>query len=104
MEAAMDLLLNVGLGGIESRILALTDSLIESLQSRGCVITTPMADRRERSGIVCFRHAELAPEVLAERFKAADVVVSQRGDVIRVSPHFYNTEEDLERLLDALPA
>jgi cysteine desulfurase/selenocysteine lyase len=104
MEAAIDLLLGVGMGEIESRILALTDSLIESLQSRGCTITTPMADRRERSGIVCFRHPELAPEVLAKRFKASDVVVSQRGDVIRVSPHFYNTEEELERLLDALPA
>jgi cysteine desulfurase/selenocysteine lyase len=104
MEAAMDLLLDVGLGEIEGRILALTDSLIKNLQNRACVITTPMADRRERSGIVCFRHPELAPEALAQQFQAADVVVSQRGDVIRVSPHFYNTQEDLARLLDALPA
>jgi selenocysteine lyase/cysteine desulfurase len=104
MEAAIELLLGAGLGEIESRILALTDSLIRSLQSRGCVITSPMADWRERSGIVCFRHPEQASELLAQRFQAADVVVSQRGDVIRVSPHFYNTEEDLARLLGALPA
>jgi selenocysteine lyase/cysteine desulfurase len=104
MEAAMELLLDVGLGVIENRILALTDSLIESLQSRRCVITTPMADPRERSGIVCFRHPEKAPEVLSQRFRDAGVIVSQRGDVIRVSPHFYNTEGELGRLLDALPA
>jgi len=35
--------------------------------------------------------------------KRQDVIVSVRGDVIRVSPHFYNNEDDLERLLAALP-
>jgi selenocysteine lyase/cysteine desulfurase len=103
MEAAIGLLLGVGLGEIESRIMALTDSLIAGLQSRGCVITSPAEDRRERSGIVCFRHPEQASEVLAQRFQAADVVVSLRGGLIRVSPHFYNSEEDLARLFGALP-
>lgn len=103
MEAAMDLLLNVGLAEIENQILDLTDYLIESLQERGCVITTPMAHRGERSGIVCFRHPTRDSAVLAERFKAAGVIVSLRGDVIRVSPHFFNTKGDLEQLLSALP-
>jgi selenocysteine lyase/cysteine desulfurase len=35
---------------------------------------------------------------------AAKVAVSLRGQVIRVAPHFYNNEEDLDRLLLALPA
>ncbi len=104
MEAAMDLLLNVGLDKIESRVLGLTDSLIEGLQGSKCVVTSPVANRRERSGIVCFRHPKQASEVLAERLQAAGVVVAQRGDVIRVSPHFYNTQEELERLLDTVPA
>jgi selenocysteine lyase/cysteine desulfurase len=30
-------------------------------------------------------------------------VTSLRGDVIRVSPHFYNTDEDIARFLTALP-
>ena len=103
MEAAIDLLLSVGLPEIEERIRHLTDFLIAGLQARGCHITTPTARWGERSGIVCFRHPRRDPVALAERLHAADVIVSQRGDVIRVSPHFYNTQADLERLLTALP-
>ena len=104
MAAAIELLLSVGLDQIEARILALTDYLIAGLQARGCIITTPIAHRRERSGIVCLRHPSVESATLAERLRAAGVVVSLRGDVIRVSPHFYNTEDDLERLLSVLPA
>jgi cysteine desulfurase/selenocysteine lyase len=103
LEAAIGLLLSVGLAQIEARILALTDQLIEGLQARGCLITTPIVHRRERSGIVCFRHPGLNPEALADRLRAAGVIISLRGDVIRVSPHFYNTEDDLQRLLETLP-
>jgi selenocysteine lyase/cysteine desulfurase len=104
MEAAIELLLSVGMDNIEARILALTDSLIAGLQERDCTITTPIAHRRERSGIICFRQPSVNSAVLAEHLRAANVIVSLRGDVIRVSPHFYNTEEDLERLLEALSA
>lgn len=104
MEAAIKFLLSIGLQTIEARILNLTDFLIAGLKSRGCIITTPIARRRERSGIICFRHPSVASATLAERLWAADVIVSQRGNIIRVSPHFYNTEEDLRRLLNTLPA
>lgn len=103
MEAALELLLSVGLSEIEDRILALTDLLIAGLKARGCTLTSPIATRRERSGIVCFRHPTVRPAVLMEHLKRQDVIVSVRGDVIRVSPHFYNNEDDLERLLAALP-
>ncbi len=102
MGAAIELLLSVGLAEIEARILALTDVLIAGLQVRNCSIETPIAHRRERSGIVCFRHPQVPSGVLAERLLAAGVIISLRGEVIRVSPHFYNTEEDLYQLLDQL--
>jgi selenocysteine lyase/cysteine desulfurase len=102
MAAGIELLLAAGIAKVEERILALTDSLIDGLQGRGCVITTPIADRRERSGIICFFQPGVDTSVVAERLAAADVVISQRGSVIRVSPHFYNSDEDLERLLVAL--
>jgi selenocysteine lyase/cysteine desulfurase len=103
MEAAIEMLLSVGLDRIEDRIFALTDYLIEGLQTRGCKVTSPIADRRERSGIVSFHHPMVDPETLARRLHADGVIISLRGDVIRVSPHFYNTEGDLQRLLNALP-
>jgi selenocysteine lyase/cysteine desulfurase len=103
MAAALDLLLSVGLDEIEPRILALTGRLIEDLQARGCTITSPITHRRERSGIVCFRHPAVDSAELAERLQAAGVIISLRGGVIRVSPHFYNTGADLERLLAEVP-
>ena len=103
MEAAIELLLSIGLDEIEARILALTDLLIAGLEARGCTITSPVTTRRERSGIVCFRHPFIPSAALMEQFQRAGILVSLRGDVIRVSPHFYNDEADLESLLDALP-
>ena len=103
LQAAIELLLSVGLDVIEDRILTLTDLLISGLQKHGCIVTTPIVHRRERSGIVCFRHPEVDSSLLVERLRAADVIVCMRGEVIRVSPHFYNTEADLERLLAVLP-
>jgi cysteine desulfurase/selenocysteine lyase len=103
MEAAIDLLLSVGMEEIEARILALTDHLIAGLQARGCIIDTPIQHRHERSGIVSFRHPAVDSAELCERLHAADVIVSLRGNLVRVSPHYYNTEDDLDRLLAELP-
>ena len=103
MDAAVRLLLDVGLEEIEARIMALTDLLIDGLQRKACTITSPIKHRRERSGIVCFRHPSLPTGELAQRLQAASVIVSVRGDVIRVSPHFYNSADDIHQLLDTLP-
>jgi selenocysteine lyase/cysteine desulfurase len=103
MEAAIELLLSTGMEEIETRILSLTDYLISGLWTRGCAIDTPVSDRRERSGIVSFRHPAVDSAELCERLHAAGVIVSLRGDLIRVSPHFYNTEDELDQLLTVLP-
>jgi len=103
MRAAIELLLAVGLDQIEARILTLTDYLIDGLQARGCVIRTPIEHRRERSGIVSFHHPQVDSNGLCDRMRAEGVIVSVRGDLIRVSPHMYNNEHDLDRLLAVLP-
>ena len=103
MEAAINLLLSVGAASFKERILGMTDALIAGLRARGARITSPIAHRGERSGIVCFEHPRLAAAQLAQQLEAAGVIVSLRGGAIRVSPHFYNTEADLERLLAVLP-
>jgi len=103
MGAAIELLLSLGLNAIEARIMELTDYLIAGLQSRGCAIKTPIEHRGERSGIVSFRHPAVDSDELCKRMHAEGVIVSVRGDLIRVSPHVYNDEHDLDRLLAELP-
>ena len=102
-EASLGLLLEVGIDRIEPRIMSLTDYLIEGLRKRGCPILSPITSRKERSGIITFLPKSGGAGELHQRLTDAKVVVSQRGAGIRVSPHFYNTEEDLDRLLDELP-
>ncbi len=102
LEASMHLLMEVGLERIRAHLLTLTDALAERLRGRGYVITTPMEHAAERSGILCFKHGTVPAAAIYERLTAANVIVSLRGDVIRVSPHFYNTMEDVEALVDGL--
>jgi len=102
LQASMNLLAEAGLERIRAHLLRLTDALAEGLKARGYVVTTPMEYTAERSGILCFKHPTLKAAEIHERLTAANVVVSLRGEVIRVSPHFYNTPDDIEALLQAL--
>jgi cysteine desulfurase/selenocysteine lyase len=103
LGASLELLLDVGISRIEERVLGLTDYLIAGLQERGYHIPTPIASPQERSGIVCFNHPHHALDDLEQRLSKANVILSKRGQVIRVSPHFYNDETDIDQLLNALP-
>lgn len=101
--ASLDLLGGVGIGIIEARALELADRLAAGLATRGCTIVGSRADARERSAIVVFRHPRVEAAACHRRLLEAGVVVSLREGAIRASPHFYNTEDDIDRLLDALP-
>ncbi len=68
----------------------------------GYSIASP-ADPGQRSHIVCLRAGTPAATAEAfERLKAARVAVALRGDRLRVSPHLYSTEADVDRLVAAL--
>ncbi len=101
--ASLKFLLDLGIPQIEARILDLTDYLLDRLAGRAVEIVTPHASRAERSGIVTFIPRGRDPVALARRMGQAGVVVSARGAGIRVSPHFYNTTEELDRVLEWVP-
>ena len=103
LGAAAELLLEAGPEQIEARVLQLADSLREGLLGRGFrLLLQPAPD--ERSGIVSFRHRTDPAATVHARLREAGVVTSLRGDFVRASPHFYNNDDDLGRLLEALPA
>jgi cysteine desulfurase / selenocysteine lyase len=102
VEAAVDLFNRVGMEQVEARVLALTGRLIAGLDERGCEIFGARAEH-QRAGVVSFRHRTLSSAEIVSRLREVDVVVSEREDFVRVSPHFYNTEEEVDRLLAALP-
>jgi cysteine desulfurase/selenocysteine lyase len=103
LAASLKLLLDLGIAQIEARILELTDYLLDQLQRRKVEIITPHACPQERSGIVSFIPRGQDPATLAQRMAEAGIVVSQRGPAIRVSPHCYNTLEEIHRVLEFVP-
>jgi selenocysteine lyase/cysteine desulfurase len=102
LNAAAELLLQAGPEEIEGRVLQLADSLREGLRHRDCRLLLEPAPQ-ERSGIVSFLHRSQPAAAVHARLREAGVITSVRGDFVRASPHFYNNQDDLGRLLEALP-
>lgn len=105
LDAALALLDAAGAEQIEQRALALAARVRAGLAARGYEITSPDA-AAERSAIVTCRwpgsHTDAAAEVVAQLASETQTVISARNGLMRVSPHFYNTEDDIQRLLDSL--
>ena len=94
---ALKMFLDFGMENVERRILKLTDYLIETVKDLGLKLQTP-EEKQYRSGIVNFKISN--PKELAEKLNGKNIVVSARSHGIRVSPHFYNVEEEIDTLME----
>ncbi len=77
----------------------LVERLMEGLEEAGFEIVTPR-DEGRRAGIVVFKARD--PYAIAGTLERRGIVVSARPGIIRVSPHFYNTIEEIEAILEHL--
>ena len=93
---AMKMLLHYGIENVRKRISKLTDHLIEAVEDLGLTLQTP-TEKQYRSGIVNFKIHR--PQKFVEKLEKKGIVVSARANGIRVSPHFYNTEEEIDTLM-----
>ena len=101
LAARLEQIDEIGIDQIERHILSLTDYLVERLSADGYEVTSPR-EAAEKSGIVTFRDPNRPTGELFERLDAAAIRVSQRAGGIRISPHYYNTIEEMDRVLEAL--
>ena len=95
---ALRRILDWGVGNVSEMIGGLTD-LIENEATRRGIEAIP-AEKRARH-MIGLRLGPGAPDDLAARLARENVFVSVRGESVRVSPHVYNTEKDVERLFEA---
>lgn len=104
--ASLELLSELGVENLAASILDITDQACERLTKIGAKI---VSDRRpdhrggqQRSGIVAFELPGKDPMALKRHAKQQDVIFGCRAGRLRISPHAYNNEEDLDRLVEAL--
>lgn len=101
--AGMEMILEVGVSNIRARNQQLTSLLIDHADKSGLELLSPR-DGARRGGLVRVRvpgGRAQAEFILHELFRR-DVVLDQRGDALRISPHFFSSEEDIERCFEEL--
>jgi cysteine desulfurase / selenocysteine lyase len=107
LNAAMEMLLEIGVENIAARLLQLRAILVPALQEKGWTVLQADAPPQHASGIVSFYRPDADLPALHEKLMAAQMETSLRTDrngqhYIRVSPHFYNTDGEIHKLLESL--
>lgn len=104
LGASLDLLLEVGIDDIQYRVKQNTDMLVDGLLSKGWRVHSPRTPS-EWSGIVTFGSDKHDVPALRKHLRDEfRIVLACRRGQLRASPHFYNSPEETQQLLDALPA
>jgi selenocysteine lyase/cysteine desulfurase len=100
LGASVELIATLGMKNIEERALELNRFLTNRLTDSGWTVLSPIADDRMRSAETLVEVDDPAAVVakLAER----KIIVTKKPQGIRIATHFFNNEEDVERLIAAL--
>ena len=102
LMGSLELILEVGIKEIEARILELTDHLVSGLEGKDYRVFSSRKSC-DRSGIVSFDSEQHDIEPVRDYLAGRRIIVSIRNGSIRVSPNFYNTHKEIDRLLKHLP-
>ncbi|HKR61868.1 MAG TPA: aminotransferase class V-fold PLP-dependent enzyme [Pyrinomonadaceae bacterium] len=103
MEASLKLLTETGVRRIAEYLEELTDHLCGRLANSDYEVVSSRAPQ-EKSQIVCIQHkGEFSPMSLYAHLKERNIITAPRGERLRISPHLYNTREEIDALVDSLP-
>jgi cysteine desulfurase/selenocysteine lyase len=99
-DASLELLLELGLADIETHIRGLLDDVVAWTRTRSDMRLVTPADPAHRAGIVAIAPPD--PAAASKRLADARIIHSLREGAIRLSPHCYNTHEEIARALEVL--
>lgn len=107
MRAALELILEIGVEAIAAELLRKRTWLVPALQARGWTVLGADNPAVNQSGIVAITRPEADLAALNQRLADAGAVLSLRTDragrrYLRLSPHFYNTDAELGRVVEML--
>jgi len=90
----------IGIMNIERRNLELSSYLWSRLNDLGARLFTPQGNKSPIVSFFLKGGQEIAEKLMEERIKVS--AIDWRGGLLRVSPHFYNTKEDIDFFVDKL--
>jgi cysteine desulfurase/selenocysteine lyase len=99
LNASLKFFAEFGSREMERAVLDLSGYLISRLEMHGVEVVIPKTEN-ERAGIVSFKYPDA--EKTFKRLESQNIIISLRQGLLRVSPHFYNTEEEIKRLMNVL--
>jgi cysteine desulfurase/selenocysteine lyase len=107
LRAALDLLLEIGVDAIAAELLRKRAWLVPALLAKGWSVLEAEAAPANQSGIMSLYRSDTDLTVLHQRLEQAGIIVSRRRDragrdYLRLSPHFYNTDAELHRVIESL--
>ena len=107
LHAATELLLEIGVENIARELLRKRAWLIPALQAKGYTVIGADNPPKNASAIVSFHRPGIDLAALHAKLLESKIVTSLRSDragnrYIRLSPHFYNTDAELNRVLESL--
>ncbi len=103
LAASLKVLSSWPIQQICDRVIEVTDLACQRLAAAGAVIRS-IRETAHKSGIVSFDWPGVDPLVARKRLRERKVLMSCRGGRLRISPHAYTTDEDIERLVEGLVA
>ena len=98
LGAAVEMLLDAGVADVASHITGLLDRAANALEAIGCEVS-PAPEHR--AGILMIKPAADV-DALAEACAERNIAVSVRRGRLRLSPHLYNNEDDVDALVELL--
>jgi selenocysteine lyase/cysteine desulfurase len=107
MLAGIELLLELGIENIARELLRKRALLVPALQAKGCTVLSADVPPENAGGIISFFQPGKDMAALHQSLAEASIITSLRADregrkYIRLSPHFYNTDAELERVLERI--
>lgn len=107
LNAALELLIEIGIENIAAELLRKRTWLVPALEEKGCVVLERDAAPENASAIVTFSKPGADAALLHAQLEQAGIITSLRTDrsgtkYIRLSPHFYNTDAELRRVVEMM--
>jgi selenocysteine lyase/cysteine desulfurase len=97
--AGIELMQEIGIAETREHVQDLNDRLIAGVDELGGTLATPR-EREKHGALICVRSTDV--NALVAALEDRGVVTSERDGNLRVSAHAYNTDEDIDAVLEAL--